>query len=221
MMLGYEVRPPVAMKSHEQLVFYEIENGLGHNVPRPFDNFIALHGGRDLSGQPISEVIYLKDQNVYQQCFENYCLDYYPEASPSMRVRMAPLGQEFVKRYPPPEEAQIRNIFSPDRISLIIAADKPNINDNENQVIRMLVRQSDTGLPIERVEATIIISTQGLPPSRYFMPPTGPDGMSGVKIPPLPGLANGSRLAYQVCLNLPSETPICAVDSYLIWNVGQ
>ena len=219
LILGYEVRPAVEMKSHEQLVFYEIENGLGHNVPRPFDNFIAQHGGRDLSGQPISEVIYLQDENIYRQCFENYCLLYDPDASVSMRVRMAPLGKEYIKRYQPPEEAQIRNMFSPDRISLIIAADKPNINSDEDQVIRMLVRQSDTVQPIERVEATIILIPQDQPQSRYFLPPTGPDGISWVKIPPQPGLANGSRLAYQVCLNLPSERPICAVDSYLIWDI--
>jgi len=44
--------------------------------------------------------------------------------------------------------------------------------------------------------------------------------MSILKIPPQPDLANGSRLSYQVCLNLPSEKPICTLDSYLIWNVG-
>jgi len=220
LLLNYPAQPPVEMKSHDQLVFYEIENGLGHNVPRPFDSFVAMHGGRDLAGQPISEVLLLPDQNIFQQCFENYCLLYDPAAPESMRVRMAPLGNEYIQQFPPSEEAQIHNMFSPDSIGLIVSADKPNINDNEEQVVRMLVRQSDTGLPLERVEATLVLSFQDRPSIRYFFTPTGPDGMSILVIPPQPDLANGTRLSYQVCLNLPSAQPICSLDSYLIWNVG-
>jgi hypothetical protein len=221
LMLGYDVQPPVEMKSHEQLVFYEIVDGLGHNVPRPFDEFVALHGGRDLSGPPISEVVLVQGENLYQQCFENYCLFYDPAASESMKVRMAPLGKEYLQAFPPPEEAQIRNMFSPERISLVVSADKPNINVDEEQLIRMLITQGETGLPLERVEATLVLTSQDRPANRYFFPPTGPDGMAVLAIPPQPGLANGSRLSYQVCLNLPSEKPICALDSYLIWNVQQ
>lgn len=217
--LGYEVQSLAEMKSHEQLVFYEIKDGLGHNVPRPFHDFVANHGGRDLSGQPISEVILLKDQNIFQQCFENYCLIYDPAASDAMRVRMAPLGQEYIKRFPPPEDLQVQNVFSPDTISMLVTADKPTLNDNESQLVRMMIRQRDTGQPIERVEATLVLHYQGSPPIRYFVPPSDADGMSVVEIPPQSGLANGTRLSYQVCLNLPSEKPICAMDSYLIWNV--
>jgi hypothetical protein len=217
--LGYEVQPLVAMKKHEQLVFYEIKDGLGHNVPRPFDNFVASHGGRDLAGQPISEVVLLKDQNVYRQCFENYCLIYDPAASDALKVRMAPLGQEYVNRFPPPEDVQIRNVFSPENLALLVTADKPTINDNEPQYIRIMIRQKESGQPLERVEATLVLNYQNSPSIRYFLPPSDVDGMAVVEIPPQPGLANGTRLSYQVCLNLPSEQPICAMGSYLIWNV--
>jgi hypothetical protein len=43
--------------------------------------------------------------------------------------------------------------------------------------------------------------------------------MSELAIPAQPSLGNGTRVSYQVCLNLPSERPICRSDSYLIWNV--
>jgi hypothetical protein len=218
-LLGYEVQPLAEMKSHEQLVFYEIKDGLGHNVPRPFDDFVASHGGRDLAGQPISEVVLIQDRNLYRQCFENYCLIYDPAASDAMKVTMAPLGQEYVGRFPPPEEVQIRNVFSPESLSLLVTADKPTINDNETQNVRVMIRQKESGQPLERVEATLVLSYQNSPSIRYFVPPSDADGISVVEIPPQPGLANGTRLSYQVCLNLPSEQPICSMGSYLIWNV--
>lgn len=218
-MLGYTVQPLVEPKSHEQLVFYEIENGLGHNVPRPFDTFVATHGGRDLSGNPISEVVLLSGKNLYQQCFENYCLIYDPAASDMMKVRMAPLGKEYSDRHPAPADVQIRSLFSPETIEMTVSKDKPNINDNEEQYIRIVVQQRDNGRPLERVDATLILNLPAHPTIRYFFPPTGADGMAVLTIPPQPDLANGTRLSYQVCLNLPSDKPVCKLDSYLIWNV--
>ncbi len=220
-LLGYQPQALVEPKSHEQLVFYEVEGGLGHNVPRPFDNFVALHGGRDLSGNPISEVVLMPGKNLYEQCFENYCLIYDPAASESMKVQMAELGRDYAIRFPPPEDIKIVDLFSPETITLLISSDRPNINDNEEQIIRMLVQQRETGQPLERVEATLILNLPDLPAIRYNMPPTDADGMSEIAIPPQPDLTNGSRISYQVCLNLPSEHPICALDSYLIWNVQQ
>jgi hypothetical protein len=220
-MLGYEPQPLVEPKNHEQLVFYEVENGMGHNVPRPFDAFVAMHGGRDLSGDPISEVVMLPGKNLYQQCFENYCLIYDPVASDSMKVQMASLGKIYADRFPVPDEIRILDMFSPDTINLVIGSDKPNLNDNEEQTIRMFVQERGSGQPLERVEASLILNFPGQPAARYFFPPTDAEGMSAVSVQQPPELANGSRVPFQVCLNLPSERQICALDSYLIWNVQQ
>lgn len=218
-MLGYQVQPLTAQNVHPQLVFYEISDGLGHNVPKPFDTFIALHGGWPLAGIPTSEVVELAGQKLYEQCFENYCLLYDPSATDALKVRMAPLGQEYLTQHPAPEEAQIRNDFSPESIALTISADKPSLNDNETQTIRVSVQQVKTAKPLERVEASLLISTPGKPQARTFLPPTDANGLTQAAIPPQPDLSNGTRLVYQVCLNLPSDQPICAQESYLIWNV--
>ena len=219
LMLGYQQQPLMEKKSHDQLVFYEVENGLGHNVPRPFDEFIAMHGGRDLSGSPLSEVQMVSGQNLYQQCFENYCLIFDPAAAETMKVRLAPLGQEYVDRNPPPEDVRITNLFSPERIRLTISVDKPNMNGNEEQTVRVSVWARETEQPLERVEGTLVLNIPNRTPIRFALPPTDGNGMSVVVIPPQPDLPNGVRLSYEVCLNLPSELPICAVDSYLIWNI--
>jgi len=217
-LLNYEVQPLSEKINHDQLVFYEIENGMGHNVPRQFDAFVTNHGGRDLSGNPISEVIRLPE-GIYRQCFENYCLIFDPSAADVMKIRMAPLGKEYIERFGAPEDLQIKNMFSPERISLLVSVDKPTLNDNEEQYVRMMVRQTELDEPLERVEATLVLHIQGQSPRRFVIPPTDENGMSVVVIPPQAGVTNGSRLSYQVCLNLPSEQPICGQESYLIWNV--
>jgi hypothetical protein len=218
LVLHYETQPPTEKISHANLVYYEINGGLGHNVPRPFDEFIAAHGGRDLAGNPISEVIRLPE-GIYRQCFENYCLIFDPAAADMMKVRMAPLGKEFLEHYPPLEELQIRNLFTTDRITLVVSTDRPTLNENQEQYIRLLVIQKDTGQGMERVEANLVLKAQGQTAQRFVFPPTDGSGTSVVVIPPNPNLLNGSRLSYEVCLNLPSEQPICERDSYLIWNV--
>lgn len=218
-LLGYEAQPLTEAKGHDQLTFFEVQDGLGHNIPRPFDEFVTRHGGRSVSGDPISEVILIQEKNIYQQCFENYCLIYDPVASGAMKVRMAPLGEEYIHRFPPPENVRIPNIFSPDAVSVLVSSDRPNLGSNEYQYVRMMVRQKETGQPIERVEATLTLNAPDRPPARFFLPSTDQNGMTVIEIPPQAGLNNGTRISYTVCLNLPSEQPICAQDSYLIWNI--
>lgn len=217
--LGYTIEPLVAMVSHDQLVFYEVRDGLGHNIPKPFDQFVALHGGRELSGDPISEVYQMPGLDLYQQCFENYCLVYDPAAAEGLKVRMMPLGEELVKRFPPAETQTLTNAFTPERISLIAATDKPNIGRSEAQTVRMQVTNADSNQPMDRVEATLVLHIPDQPDQRHDIPPTDINGLSAVTIPAVPGVANGSRLTYEVCLKLPSETPICVMDSYLIWDI--
>lgn len=214
---------PVEKKIHDQLVFYEVRDGLGHNVPKQFDQFIAMHGGREVAGNPISEVTLISESNLYRQCFENYCLVYDPAASESMRTRMEALGKRYVDSVPQPDAIKISNPFSPEHVSLVSSASRPTLNDNEEQVIQINVFQIDTNTPMDRVEATLSLSLPDRPAVRFFLPPTDENGMSSVTIPPQEGVANGTRIAYRVCLNLPTpeDQPICSQDSYLIWNVQQ
>jgi hypothetical protein len=220
LMLNYEVQPPAERIIHDQLVYYDINGGPGHNVPVVFDTYIAGHGGRELAGAPLTEVM-LMPEGYFRQCFENYCLAYDKAAANGLKVRMLPLGKEYLAKNPPPEDLLVRNLFTIDRINLVISSDKPTLNDNEEQVVRVMVQQKDSGLPMERVEATLIVHAPGKTSLRLTIPPTDPAGMALVTIPAQIDLPNGSRLIYEVCLNLPSDEPICAKNSYLIWNVDQ
>lgn len=219
LMLGYPVHSLVQKVSHDQLVFYEIETGWGHNVPKPFDEFIAMHGGPDLAGRPISEALLVEGSSLVQQCFENYCLIYDPAASESLKVRMAPLGEEYLQKFPAKQELVVENIFTPDRIALTSAVDKPALPPGEEQVVRMVVMQKETRQPLDRVEAKLTINYPNQSPVTYTFPPTDETGLSIVTIPANPRVEHGDRLTYQICLNLPSEQPICNMGSYLIWDI--
>jgi hypothetical protein len=219
-MLDYKVEAPGTRKSHDQLVFYEFENGLGHNVPLPFDDFIANHGGPDLAGRPLGEVRPLAGTELLQQCFENYCLIYDKYASDPLKVRLAPLGANYLETVQVDDALKIINMFSPDRIAVLVSVDKPTISSGDEQYARIVVLQRSDAKPLERVEATLVLSLEDNPAVRYFLPPTDANGMAVVVIPPQEGATHGSRLQYQVCLNLPSEQPICNLGSYLIWNTN-
>jgi hypothetical protein len=217
-MLGYQVESPATRKSHDQLVFYEFENGLGHNVPLPFDDFMANHGGPDLAGRPLGEVRPVHGSELLQQCFENYCLVYDKYASDPLKVRLSPLGANYLETTQVDDSLRIVNMFSPDRIAVLVSVDKPTIDAGDEQYARMVVLQRSDAEPLERVEATLVLSLEDNTTVRYYLPPTDSNGMAVVVIPPQAGVTHGSRLQYQVCLNLPSEQPICNLGSYLIWN---
>ncbi len=209
----------VQKKSHNKLVFYEIRPGLGHNVPTEFDEFIALHGGKELSGEPISEVVRLGDQNLYRQCFENYCLIYDPAASNSLKVRLMPLGQEYNKKFPPDESLALKEFFTPETVLLSTSAENPNLSMGEEQVIHIVVQWKANQTPLDRVEGNLVVTYPDGTVARYFFPSTDAQGRSTVVLPARSGLKHGERVTYQVCLNLPSKRLICDMQSYLIWNV--
>ena len=69
--LGFvAVQPPVEKNPHDQLIFYETENGLGHNIPLFFDTFIADHGGREQAGRPVTELFPVDEGRIYRHALK-------------------------------------------------------------------------------------------------------------------------------------------------------
>lgn len=207
------VQPLVEPVSHEQLVFYEVENGLGHNVARLFDSFIATHGGPDLAGKPLTEVFTLEDGKTLRQCFESYCLDYNGENAEGMKVRMAPLGLEYARRNDPKQI--LRLAFSPETVSLKVEEESPQLTAGKEQIIRMHVFHLPENKPMYLVEGTVTFSLPDGSAEKLAFKPTDRDGTSQVTLHALQGLANLSVVEYQVCLNLPGDPKICTTDSFI------
>ncbi len=95
--LGMIAVSPGEMKYglQDNVVFYPTQDGLGYHVPIIFDQFIAQHGGTEISGIPIADVMRYREDDINRQCYTNYCLEYHQEATESLRIRLTPLGTRY------------------------------------------------------------------------------------------------------------------------------
>ena len=212
--LGFvAVQPPVEKNPHDQLIFYETENGLGHNIPLFFDAFIANHGGREQAGRPVTELFPVEEGRIYRQCFENYCLDYYPDAEENRRVRMVDLGRQYVTSVEPGLMALMR--FTSDTIEIRLEEANPQLGRGESQKLILQVINRTNGQPMAWVMGRLILNLPDRPAQELDFPPTERDGKATVDLAPFDGLANMSAIEYRVCLDLPDDPQVCAVDSFI------
>jgi len=218
-MLGMLQNPPGPQIYSEAdgMVFYPTQNNLGYHVPLVFDQFIAQHGGRELSGQPLEEITPVEDLR-FRQCFENYCLIYDHTAAPSLRVRLLPLGQTYL-RIIQAEGTTPLELYSPQTIRLFITPAQTRLPADQPQTFTLRVLSARDDKPLQGVESYLWLTLPDSTRLEYRLPPTNAEGLATLSIAPLtPQPLNGSVISYQVCLNLPSAQSICQADSYLIWN---
>ncbi len=69
-LMGMPAVAPIApiYTEADGVVFYPVQGDLGFHVPLIFDRFIAQHGGLEISGHPLADVIQV-DTNLYRQCY--------------------------------------------------------------------------------------------------------------------------------------------------------
>lgn len=209
---------PRTAEEKSGLVFKPTQGDLGFYVPVPFDKFIAQHGGYEISGKPIGPVDWDKSQRFVRQCFENYCLDFFPKVKdkPDLQVMLAPLGSKYLHTY---DTSSPYLALSNETVMIQSSESNPEIKNNQPQMISIVVLQRKDLQPLERIEAHLLVSypDQRAPLEMDFQP-TDENGYSTLLVPPSnPLLPNGSLVSYQVCLNVPGQK-ICDRQSYLIWN---
>lgn len=115
--LGILPDPLTPAASGQTLTFYPLEKDQGHNIPQTFIDYLALRGGLELSGPPLTELAQINEQ-IYRQCFANLCLEEHHNSSGSIWVRLAPLGYTYRSlgvptAVPAPAEAQAETVVSP------------------------------------------------------------------------------------------------------------
>jgi hypothetical protein len=203
---------------NENMVFYVVKGELGYHVPIMFDQFIASHGGMEISGQPVCEAlqVVINSQPVGRQCYQNYCLDYNPTASSEQHIQLAPLGKQYLS-------AQKRDAmevfhFSRNTVELTAAEQKPQISNQEPQIIQMLLRTRPGRQPIADIESFVTLGLPDGTKQSYDLAPTDASGLAQVTIPALTKAPNGTIIPYIICLNVPGNEQICTFESFLIWN---
>ncbi|MDZ4158945.1 MAG: hypothetical protein U1B80_04055 [Anaerolineaceae bacterium] len=213
--------PPDARQydRRDNLIFYPVEDDLGFHVPVFFDEFLSQHGGKELSGNPINNVVGLRlsGEDVARQCFENFCLDYFPNAPLGQRIRLAPLGVLYLGRMDK-AISQSKAIPKSQTLILQVGEEKSELRPGEEQTIYVLIIKRQNKKPVAQVKTTIELMLPNGKIFTYTAEPSGPDGWTRITIPPLPKTKHGMMVAYKVCLLNPVKAGDCATGSYLIWD---
>ncbi len=209
---------PQVYTEADGVLFYPVYGTDGFHVPLDFDRFISRNGGISLSGNPISEIYALVEGKVYRQCFQNYCLDYDGTKPNGQNVSMAPLGSDYTKYANLNEDLIVKFKFTPETILFNISEIEAQIPANQDQLIDLVVLRSKDKLPLENIEAFLYLTLPNGDIEKYNFAPTDANGTSHFTIPAHPQLSNGDLIAYEVCLNIPSDKPLCQQNNYLIWD---
>ena len=207
---------PEMYGAEDGVVFIATEGSLGYHVPLAFDSFIQQHGGYAISGLPISDAVDAGG-GVYRQCFTNFCLDYMSESTSGSLVRMAALGVEYQTWLVAQQNAPGYQLTR-SSVVLQLSEEYASVTVDATQQINLVLLNSETQQPMVNVEAILTVVYPDRSQYSVHMPPTGLDGSSSVLVPPRSNTPNASVILYEVCLNVPSDEPICAEDTYLIWN---
>lgn len=208
---------PQLYTENDGVIFYAVDGNNGFHIPLDFDRFISRNGSYELSGQPISAVFPLEEGKIYQQCFQNYCLVYDATQDPGEKVSMASLGNAYSKYAGLNEDQVVQFLYSPETVLFNISEIQPQIPADQPQQIDLAVLMRRNNLPLENIEAFLYLTLPNGETLQYSFPPTDADGISHFTIPAQPQLSNGDLIGYEVCLNLPTDQPLCHQDNYLIW----
>jgi hypothetical protein len=212
---------PKLYDMRQNVIFYPVDGELGYHVPVFFDEFVAAHGGQEISGLPISDAIKVTNNSgkeVARQCFENYCLEYDPTAPKGQRTHLAELGRQYAMLNNP------SGVASPTdkNLSLLVSTDKTEVTSSDSQVFFLLAYKRHSLEPAAGAVARIELTLPDGTVSTYRTPPTGADGWVSMSVPPVTGLPNGTVVAYKVCLEnadgSATDLSTCDTDTFLIWN---
>ena len=200
----------------EGMIFWEIDNDQGYNVPQQFINYITLHGGVEISGQPISELT-LEEYQLFRQCYRNLCLDYHLSNNlpVDLRIRPAPLGQAYLDLYYPAIGSGFNESQAMHEISLQVWERYQFGGSNQAQEIGAIILEDKK--PLRLIEPALFLILPDGSQKSYYFPPTGDDGQTLLTLDPIEG-QNGTLIPYQVCISSLTSEIFCVQDSFVIWN---
>ena len=239
-MLGMTTHPPVYPDSEKKsnMYFYPIQGKVeGYYVPVAFDQFIQLHGGRQVSGDPISSTFKVprQENEIFgRQCFVNYCLEYMNGMPPDQAVRITPLGRRYLEQsQTSTQPAGQPSAQSPEQpveqpaaqaaapaLQLLVSEMLPKPASNEYQTLSIAVFQAGSSQPIAGVQVIATITTPTGNQQAYTSAPTNDSGSTIVSFAPPPGAKHGDVITYQVCITQNIAQPVCQFESYLIWDLN-
>ncbi|MEK6221206.1 MAG: hypothetical protein N2D54_03065 [Chloroflexota bacterium] len=213
LLIGYTPETPKQNTGVPGTKFIKTNGQLGYYVLNPLFEYLASHGGLDISGLPITNLFEYKT-GIFRQCFENLCLDYYIDQPEVFQIQTAPLGRDYKQRFYDNMASESENSYSAQTVSFYIWEDASLLPSSQNQVLYASVKLND--IPASGIELTATITIPNEAPSTYRMSDTNNDGLSSVIVPRLDGM-NGTLINYEICLNHSALGTSCQLDNFFIW----
>jgi hypothetical protein len=211
--IGTHAQNPTYPQNSSLSIFYEIEGGMGYNIPIYFIEYLDLYGGMQVAGEPISEV-YSHEAGVYRQCFTNLCLQFNLNLEGEQRLRPIPLGTE----YKAVNYESVRNFEASqelDHLDLKVWEKDTFVSSKGLQEIHVALVED--GKPLVNYELVLIVTMPDGSQRRAYFQPSDENGRTSIKLAPIEA-PSGTLIAYKVCLFWMDAEPRCAGDNYLIWN---
>ncbi|MFP3855157.1 MAG: hypothetical protein ACLFWD_12780 [Anaerolineales bacterium] len=189
----------------------------GHSTCYAFLEYFNRNGGRELFGLPISEFIIQNDRIV--QYFQNFRLDWYPEAAVGHQIRVAQLGREHFRQagydpaYLQPGTSGDEAGYRVTELRLTASVQSPSIGPDATQQVYLVVRDQNM-LPVPNAAVLLIVHQPDR--DRYFlMPLTDPQGISRTTFQ-MQQAAHGSVINLELWV-MQGELEAVARDSFTIW----
>ena len=212
-MLGIVEEPLVEPQHSSWMVFIEISDGKGHNVPKYFMDFINRHGGLGLFGLPISEVRALTP-GVYQQFFANIGLELNLNRPEGSRLSLIPIGSKYKEQYYQPEQDFVRSQRL-DNVKLVPYETITALKKNQSQIIVVAIYQD--GIPLRNREPILVVEMPDGSQLTYRFLPTDSNGNTSFSLPPI-NVPPRTMIVYRVCLVAQVGHDKCVEDNFMIWN---
>ncbi len=191
------------------------ERGIDHAIPDHFTAYLEKHKGLNYVGSAITPYA-RQSVEVFRQCFENLCLDFFPNKSDSEQIKPSPLGYLYRDRYYREADFIILDTPSSEQTySLKVWEENPLIPPNSPQSIGVSIQKDDQ--PINNIEAALILKLPERINIRYVMPPSQEDGRTSLVLNPIDA-PHGTVIAYDVCIYPEDEAQTCVSESFLIWG---
>ncbi len=211
--VGYKVGKLTRQLNHPLMVFFPIEKNLGFNVPIYFLEYIKAHGGMQVSGMPIEEVVSIQP-GVFRQCYKNICLQFTLKENGEKVLQPIPLGVIY-KSLMEASVFDYRSSSTLDTVTIKAWELYPALSSGDRQVIRVGIFQH--GIPLKNREPVLFLNLPDNGLRVFYLPPTDQDGMTEITLDPIQAPI-GTLISYEVCLLGLLDNRKCEGDNYLIWN---
>jgi len=212
-LLGISPDPLEAPVDDPNFDFYTIQDGLGYNVPKRFNHYLAARGGMQVAGPPITRPNILEEKNLVQ-CFTQICLEEKTDSIGVLRIHPVALGYQYRENYfQSATDQPAANAYQ--EISIQVWETFPMVSPDKEQEIGVGVYSGNE--PLANVQPELLLTMPDGREISFELPFTGENGETHLRLKPIRS-QNGTLIPYQVCLSDPTSKRFCVQDSYLIWD---